>query len=180
MFIATPYSLPSLCALFFLLLVLHWIDRAQRIAVAALPLQRGTKLAVLGPMAFARDDLISDYGNGNWRSQNACWNGPPAHASQSSDHCIPTIAEALAATSSKHGGTASASIGCSIDGPKQPTQWAAAISTAKAADEIVLVLGNGHMQEREGHDRQDTALPGTVARLLLPGGTLLRVAGSVN
>ena len=62
----------------------------------ALTLQHGAKLAVLGPMAFARDDMISDYGNGDWRHQNACWNGSPARASQSSDHCIPTIAEALA------------------------------------------------------------------------------------
>jgi hypothetical protein len=46
-----------------------------------LPLsQKGTKLAVLGPMAFVRDDMISDYGDGNWRHQNACWNGPPGSA----------------------------------------------------------------------------------------------------
>ena len=40
-----------------------------------------------------RDSLISDYGDGDWRHQNACWNGPPGSAGQSSDHCIPTVAE---------------------------------------------------------------------------------------
>jgi beta-glucosidase-like glycosyl hydrolase len=47
-----------------------------------LPLsQKGrTKLAVLGPMAFVRDDMLSDYGDGDWRHQNACWNGPPGTA----------------------------------------------------------------------------------------------------
>ena len=118
-------------------------------------------------MAFARDDMISDYGNGDWRHQNACWNGSPAHASQSSDHCIPTVAEALGEASSKHGGSTSASIGCSIDGPKQPLEWAEAIATAKSADEVVLVLGNGHKQEREGKDRQDTTLPGQQIALAL-------------
>lgn len=136
------------------------IPNTETMAATALPLHNGAKLAVLGPMAFARDDMISDYGNGHWRHQNACWNGSPAHASQSSDHCIPTIAEALAAASIKHGGTISASVGCSIDGPKQPLEWVQAITTAKSADEVVLVLGNGHQQEREGKDRKDTTLPG--------------------
>jgi hypothetical protein len=118
-------------------------------------------------MAFARDDMISDYGNGDWRHQNACWNGPPATAPQSSDHCIPTVAEALAAASTKHGGTSSASTGCSISGPKQPLEWAEAIATSKSADEVVLVLGNGHRQEREGKDRRDTILPGQQVALAL-------------
>ena len=49
-----------------------------------------------------------DYGNGKWRRQNACWNGSPAHAQQSSDHCIPTVAEALAAANARRGGTTAA------------------------------------------------------------------------
>lgn len=135
---------------------------------ATLPLTKtNLKLAVVGPMAFARDDMISDYGNGKWRRQNACYNGDPAHAHQSSDHCIPTVSEALAATNAQHGGTTKAAIGCMLDGPAQPLDHAAALAAAKAADQVVLVLGNGHNQEREGKDRPATTLPGQQVALAL-------------
>jgi hypothetical protein len=80
---------------------------------------------------------------------------------QSPDHCISTVAEALTAANSRHGGTTTTAQGCDIESSStQPLKEAAALALAKAADEVVLVLGFGHHQAREGKDPKDTTLPG--------------------
>jgi hypothetical protein len=71
------------------------------------------------------------------------------------------VAEALTVANSRHGGTTTTSEGCDIDSSStQPLKEATALGLAKAADEVVLVLGFGHDQAREGKDPKDTTLPG--------------------
>lgn len=102
-----------------------------------LPLSNGAKVAVVGPMAFARSDMISDYGNGKWRRQNACWNA--AHPTkQGGDECIPTIAEAIAAANA--GGSTMQAAGVDIESDST-TGIAAALALVKDSDVVVLTLG---------------------------------------
>ena len=71
-------------------------------------------------------------------------------------------ASALPQANARHGGTTATAQGCDT-----ACSWvslakgqAAALALAKAADEVVLVLGFGHAQAREGKDPDDTTLPG--------------------
>ena len=104
-----------------------------------LPLKRGIKLAVVGPLAFETTGLVSDYAK--WSNGN-----PP-----------PSIASAL--TASNTGGSTTASIGVQVDS-KDSSGIAAAVAAASEADATVLVLGLTKAQEHEGIDRADTKLPG--------------------
>ena len=122
-----------------------------------LPLKPGSNIAVVGPMGDIHD-LMSDYaGSGG---EGGCW--PEGDAS-----CIVTIFEAI--RSANKGGTTHSAAG--IPPPHDPSPpaklLAAAVAVAKAADTVVLVLGNSRAHgrdsgvgtvEHEGVDRPDVNL----------------------
>lgn len=109
-----------------------------------LPLQQGSKVAVVGPQGVARAGLLSDYA-----SDQQCFGG--------GDSCIGTVAEGIAAANV--GGVTNAAQGVEVN--SQKTEGIKdALDLAAAADVVVLVLGNDKTVEHEGHDRSDTALPG--------------------
>ena len=105
----------------------------------ALPLGRGGKLAVVGPMAVKTAGLRSDY---------AHWSSPTLP---------PSIAEALAAAN--RGGATRVAAGVGVDSTNA-SGVAAALDAVRWADATVLVLGITRDQEHEGTDRADTKLPG--------------------
>jgi beta-D-xylosidase 4 len=90
-------------------------------------------------------DLIST-GTG----EDGCW----PHGDES---CIVTIAQAIA--NANTGGQTSITKGCDVNS-KHTDGIAGAVAAAKAADFVVLVLGNDRTQEHEGIDRPDINLPG--------------------
>eukprot|EP00051_Salpingoeca_urceolata_P002175 m.47862 g.47862 ORF g.47862 m.47862 type:complete len:851 (-) comp11951_c0_seq1:94-2646(-) len=108
-----------------------------------LPLKTGSSVAVLGPMGETRAGLLSDYAG-----DQQCF---------TDFDCIPTIAEAIRAANS--GGQTTDASGVDINS-KDISKIGAAVDLAKAADVVVLVLGQDKSIEHEGHDRTDTALPG--------------------
>jgi hypothetical protein len=69
-----------------------------------LPLTTGKRVAVVGPMGVERTGMVSDYGNGDWRRQNACYNAAAPgtqgesgkSGAQGEPYCLPTIAESIA------------------------------------------------------------------------------------
>lgn len=117
-----------------------------------LPLKAGSKLAVVGPMAVTTD-LMSDYAGGT--GEAGCW-------PNSDESCIVSIGQAVATANS--GGTTTIHKGVDVNS-KDASGIPAAISAAREADIVVLVIGNDRTQEHEGHDRPDTALPGLQADL---------------
>ena len=112
-----------------------------------LPLKAGSKLAVVGPMGVT-NQLMSDYAGGT--GEAGCW-------PNSDDSCVSTIAQSIEAANK--GGQTTSAKGVDINS-KSVDGIAAALALAKAADTVVLVIGNDRSQEHEGHDRPDTALPG--------------------
>ena len=113
----------------------------------ALPLKQGIKLAVLGPMGHTRSGLLSDYsGDAQCFTSDAL--GPA---------CIPTVAEAIGAVN----GAAATTGAKGVDvNSKDASGVSAAVALAKAADAVVLVLGNDRSIEREGTDRTQLGLEG--------------------
>jgi beta-glucosidase-like glycosyl hydrolase len=112
-----------------------------------LPLKAGSKLAVVGPMGMTTD-LMSDYAGGT--GEAGCW----PHSDQS---CILTIAQAI--EQANKGGQTTSAKGVDVNS-KSTAGIAAALALARAADVVVLVVGNDRSQEHEGHDRPDTGLAG--------------------
>ena len=109
-----------------------------------LPIKIGSKVAVLGPLGQTRAGLMSDY-----ECDESCYGG--------GHDCIPTLAESITTVNEKSM-TTSAS-GVDID--SNITEGiAGALQLASTADVVVLCLGITKAQEREGHDRTDTRLPG--------------------
>eukprot|EP00729_Bicosta_minor_P012589 gene12589-23156_t len=112
-----------------------------------LPLARGKSLAVVGPLAFETDGLVSDYAK--WHMNDA------SPASQMSEP--PSIAEALACANV--GGNTVAEIGVQVS-DNSTSGIAAALAAVSKADAVVIVLGMTRTQEHEAMDRSDTLLPG--------------------
>lgn len=113
-------------------------------AAAVLPLKTGTKIAVVGPQAIAREGLLEDYA-----ADQQCFGG--------GYDCITTIAEAV--TAANVGGVTTVAKGVDVNSGDS-SGIAAAVAAAAAAEVVVLVLGNDRTQEHETLDRTDTALPG--------------------
>ena len=116
----------------------------------ALPLRSGRHTAVVGPQGVARHGLLSDY-----YGDEVCF------TSSCSGHdcfdCIATVAEAMRGENS-HGVTTAAG-GVDVDST-DTSRISAALALARAAKQVVLVLGIDKTVEHEGRDRTDTALPG--------------------
>ena len=135
----------------------------------SLPFKPGLHVAVVGPMAFETQGLLSDYAN---RAIEP--NG------------MQTIADAI--TTANQGGVTTSSLGVDIDSA-DTKNVAAALKVVKEADVTVLVLGITHTQgaarscliaitgktvrsnswwsEHEGIDRKDTRLPGMQEKFAL-------------
>ena len=99
-----------------------------------LPLKKGTSIAVLGPLGVD-PMLLSDYAG-----TGGCW--PNQDTS-----CVLTIADAIIAANT--GGTTH-TVNSSI---------AEALAAARAAEVVVLALGNDRSVEHEGLDRNNINLP---------------------
>ena len=117
---------------------------------AALPLRRGAKLAVVGPLALEQAGLFSDYVT-------------PTSVPGCGYACMETIGAALAAANAAHGAGAGArtAVELGVDVSSNRTSGiGAALAAAAAADVVVLALGITHALEHEGVDRADLSLPG--------------------
>ena len=116
----------------------------------ALPLARGRHLAVLGPQATSRHAFFSDY-----YGDDVCWTG--SCSGHACFDCIPTVAEAVARMNTA--GTTTHAAAVDINSTNA-SAIPAALSLARDADAVILVLGCDKSIEHEGRDRPDTALPG--------------------
>lgn len=121
-------------------------------SAGTLPLKPGSKIAVVGPMGVTTD-LMSDYAGGT--GEAGCW-------PSSDESCVRTIAQAIA--DANVGGTTTAAKGVDVNSP-DTSGIAIALDVAKAADVVVLVVGNDRTQEHEGIDRPDTPLAGQQPQL---------------
>jgi hypothetical protein len=99
-----------------------------------LPLKKGSSIAIVGPLGVD-PMLLSDYAG-----PGGCW---PAQDTA----CVLTIADAIAAANT--GGSTHA-VNSSV---------AEALAAARAAEVVVLALGNDRSVEHEGLDRSDINLP---------------------
>lgn len=108
-----------------------------------LPLAKGSKIAVVGPLALATTTLISDY------AVNC-----PMLENQTK---LPSIASAIALANV--GGTTTALAGIDVNSGST-AGVAAALKLVAEADTTVLVLGITRAEERETIDREHTLLPG--------------------
>ena len=111
----------------------------------ALPLKRGTSLAVIGPNANSTAVLAGNYA-GAW-----CGLGP--HGPRTD--CTPSIYTAITGT---YAPDAVYVLGSGI-ATEVPGGVDAAVAAAGAADATVLVLGLDQTQEGEQHDRYNISLP---------------------
>ena len=117
-----------------------------------LPLPRGTKLLVAGPLANATRILLGNY------------NGDACHGGQGG--CLPSLAQSIM---SFNGAAALTSVvsaesnGCAAQLNQSLVD--ATVATAKVSDVVVLVLG-GECHEGEGTDRDSLFLPGYQSALL--------------
>ena len=125
-----------------------------------LPLETDTHIAVIGPMGVTQL-LTSDYAGADQalgqRGEAGCW--PLGDRS-----CVVTIAEAIGRINK---GPTHWSAGANMSDPmvEDPEMVAEALSLARDADRVVLVLGNSRDQEHEGIDREDINLPYNQAAL---------------
>ena len=114
-----------------------------------LPLKPGIKVAVVGPLADARQQLMSGY-----TSMQPCAND----INQTEDSCIWSIAAAVRFYNGK------ASLTTNISGvdvnSTDTSRIPEALALARAADVVVLALGTDSSIEAEGVERFDISLPG--------------------
>lgn len=113
-----------------------------------LPMARGKKIAVIGPHTNATRALV-----GNYIGQ-ICPDG--------SFDCVVSPCAAIAAAN--HGGETVCVEGCAVTDPST-SGFAAAISAAKDADQVVMVMGIDQSVEGEGDDRTAIDLPGAQHKL---------------
>jgi len=111
---------------------------------ATLPLQRGTRVAVLGPMGQEQEGLLSNYAG-----DQSCWD--------MTYNCLQTIADAI--TQANTPGSTTQAKGVDALSPDK-SGIPAALALAKEADVVVLVLGTNRTLEHEGIDRPITTLFG--------------------
>jgi hypothetical protein len=111
--------------------------------VNTLPLKKGIKLAVVGPLGTSQVGLMGDY-----YADAVCNDGTFS--------CVPTLSSAFTAANS--GGTVTTVLGCTVQG--NDSSWGSAIAAVLEADAIVLALGTDTSVGHEGTDLQDIGLPG--------------------
>jgi beta-D-xylosidase 4 len=114
-----------------------------RNAGSALPLRRGSKLLLLGPLGACDRCLMGDY-----YADMVCVGGGFA--------CVPTLSAALAAANAA--GSLTTIAGVSVHG--NDSSWGAAIAAVAAADTVLLALGTDETCAGEGTDLSDIGLPG--------------------
>eukprot|EP00759_Apiculatamorpha_spiralis_P036762 PhF_6_TR37047/c0_g1_i1/m.54219/K15920/XYL4; beta-D-xylosidase 4 len=112
-----------------------------------LPLQRGQKVAVVGPHAVSTRGLLEDYAG-----DRICYGYPGPNYD-----CIQTLGEGIA---NLNGAITAVAEGVSVSG-SDTSKIAAALAAARNADVVVLCLGLDTMSvEHEGQDRSTINLPG--------------------
>ena len=115
-----------------------------------LPLARGGRVALLGPLGSAQEALLGDY-----YADSVC-PGDNGFSNKVGYGCVPTLAAALAAANV--GGSVVAYSGVSLKA--NDSTWGAAIAAAAAADAVVVALGTDRTCAAEGGDLTSTSLPG--------------------
>jgi hypothetical protein len=108
-----------------------------------LPLKKGIKLALVGPLGTSQAGLMGDY-----YADAVCTDG--------AFNCVPTLSAAL--TAANTGGSVTTVLGVTVQG--NDSSWGAAIAAVLEADAIVLALGTDSSVGHEGTDLQDIGLPG--------------------
>lgn len=108
-----------------------------------LPLQKGRKVAVIGPHFNATNVFLSNYHGARCTSGNL--------------DCIVTPLSAIK-TANANGSTVR-SMGCTVSSMDN-NGIAQAVAVAKEADDVILMVGIDGSQENEGLDRYNTTLPG--------------------
>lgn len=108
----------------------------------ALPLQRSQKIALIGPLADNKSELI-----GNWNGAG------------NADDCV-TVADGL------KGWNVTQVKGCEIEGADK-SGFDAALAAARNADVVVVTVGEKAMMSGEAASRTDIALPGVQEELVL-------------
>lgn len=108
----------------------------------ALPLQRNQKIALIGPLADNKSELI-----GNWNGAG------------NADDCV-TVAAGL------QGWNVTQAKGCDIEGSDK-SGFDAALSAARNADVVVAVVGEKAMMSGEAASKTDITLPGVQEELIL-------------
>ena len=111
----------------------------------ALPLKTGLKIAVIGPLADSRRDLL-----GSWKGEGA-WDG------------IETVLEGI--KRNNRGAKVTFATGCDVASTDR-SNFAAAIKAARQADVAVLVLGESWDMSGEAKSRTSINLPGVQTELL--------------
>jgi hypothetical protein len=149
-----------------------------------LPLSTSLKTAVLGPHAKAERQLLGSYFSVACPLPATCPKvtkgcphgsaGPAPCAGNDREWCAldwSCATSPFTAISALSGAAVTSAPGCS-DGVKcikdlQHHSFAEAIAVAKAADQLVVMLGISSNIETEGHDRTNTTLPGMQEELAL-------------
>lgn len=108
----------------------------------ALPLQRNQKIALIGPLADNKSELI-----GNWNGAG------------NADDCV-TVAGGL------QGWNVTQVKGCDIEGTDK-SGFEAALAAARNADVVVAVVGEKAMMSGEAASRTEITLPGVQEELIL-------------
>ena len=119
-----------------------------------LPLKTAAKVAVIGPLAQATYDL------------NGCWSGLGTGSSTTPP---VTVVDGITAA----GATVTYALGCDIESTDK-SGFDAAVAAAKAADVVVLALGESAAMSGEASARSDIDLPGVQQQLqaaIVAGGT---------
>jgi len=109
----------------------------------ALPLRKGAKIAVIGPLADNQSELI-----GNWSG-----------AGEAKD-CITLL------TGLKTNATCQYVAGCATVDGMDKSGFAAAVAAAKAADVVVVAVGEKAMMSGEAAARAELTLPGVQQELV--------------
>jgi len=116
-----------------------------------LPFAPGGSVAVIGPHYNATELFLSNYHG------SRCDDSKVDPGTGKDFSCIPSLLHSVAAANA--GGKTTYAQGCSVAGT-EGNDIKGAVAVASAADAIVLAVGIDQTQEREGHDRVITTLPG--------------------
>jgi hypothetical protein len=144
-----------------------------RNVAGALPLNKGARIALLGPLGNCDRCLMGDYceprsevGAGSKCALSDLFLHSPTSFLTRSDAdmvcvgggfaCVPTLSAALTAANAN--GTVTTIMGVSVQG--NDSSWGAAIAAVAAADVVVLALGTDNNCAGEGTDLTDIGLPG--------------------
>ena len=125
-----------------------------------LPLKKGAKIALLGPLGNCDRCLLGDY-----YADEVCVTNDFS--------CVPTLSAAL--TAANVGGSVDTVLGVSVQG--NDSTWGAAIAAVASADVVVLALGTDNNCAGEGTDLTDIGLPGVQSAF---GKAVLAAAASAS